>query len=98
MAGWAAQVRHKAPGPVVSKAFTGSAEPSAVQAAAEEAGACGARGSAAALLHCTRSCLGAYQTGASSPCVTRAHLHHTGIEWHFPVCEALALNFLVYKS
>lgn len=54
--------------------------------------------SAAGLLHSTCSCLGAYETGGSSPCVTSADLHQTEIEWHFAVWSALALNFLIHKT
>lgn len=42
VAGWAAQVRHKAQRLLVTKAFTGSAEPSAVQVAIKKLRACGA--------------------------------------------------------
>lgn len=42
VAGWATQVRHKAQMLLVTKAFTGSAEPSAVQVATKKPRACGA--------------------------------------------------------
>lgn len=54
--------------------------------------------SAAGLLHSTCSCLGAYETGGSSPRVTSANLHQTEIKWRFSVCLALALNFLIHKT
>lgn len=45
---------------------------------------------AAGLLHSSCSCLGAYETGGSSSCVTSANLHQTEIKWQVALCCLLS--------